>query len=414
MHTASQTTPAPRFSTFRSLQKHPNFRLYWIGAGLSNVGTWMQMVAQGWLVYELTRSTLLLGLVSFAGSIPILVLALYGGVLADRMERRRLMIVTQTGMMLLAFLLAAVTFRGVVTVWHIMAIAFLNGCVNAINAPVRQSIVADLVPREDLQNAIALNSVQFQGSRMLGPALAGATLAAFGPSWCFFINGVSFLTVIVALFLLKVPPLPPRRAGSALRNVEEGLRYVWKDPTILTLLLVAAIPSLFGQPYQAMLPAVAGGVLHTGATGLGLLQSAAGAGAVVGALIVASSSNLKRRGNLQLRMLLLFGVSLGFFSLSHWLAVSVPIIFVIGLASMAYNSLNMTFIQSLVSDEMRGRVMSLLTLMTLGLQPLGGLQAGIIGDRFGVSVALMFGAGICALVSLIAANSRRAAIKNLT
>src|SRR5437879_6067110 len=176
-----------RFSTFSSLQNNPNFRLYWAGACLSNIGTWMQMVAQGWLVYQLTGSPLLLGLVSFAGSIPILFLSLFGGVLADRFERRRLMVWTQTGMMLLAFLLAVLTLRQVVTVWQIMAIAFMNGVVNAFNAPVRQSIIADLVPRRDLQNAIAINSAQFQTSRMLGPALAGLTLAAFGPGWCFFV-----------------------------------------------------------------------------------------------------------------------------------------------------------------------------------------------------------------------------------
>ncbi len=405
--------PSSRLETFRSLRDHGNFRLYWGGAFLSNIGTWMQMIAQGWLVFQLTNSPFLLGLVSFAGSIPILILSLYGGVLADRIERRRLMLGTQTGMMVLAFLLAGLTFSGVVTVWHIMTIAFLNGCVNAINAPVRQSLVADLVPRADLQNAIALNSVQFQGSRMLGPALAGLAVAAFGPAWCFFVNGVSFLTVIAALLLVKVPPLPPRRSQSILRNVQEGLRYVWKEPTIFALLLVAAIPSLFGQPYQAMLPAVAVDILKTGATGLGILQSAAGCGAVVGALIIASSTRAKRRGQLQLRMLLLFGVTLILFSLSRWLPLSVVLIFGIGLASMAYNSLNQTFLQTLVDDEMRGRVASLLTLMTLGLQPVGALQAGIVSDHFGVATALLVGGIICTLVSLGASRARRARLDDL-
>ncbi len=402
-----------RADTFRALRIHPNFRVYWIGAGLSNVGTWMQMIAQGWLVYQLTGSAFLLGLVSFAGSIPILFFSLFGGVLADRVERRRLMVGTQYGMMVLAFFLAALTFRGIVTVWYIMGIAFANGVVNAFNAPVRQSIVADLVPREDLQNAIALNSLQFQGSRMLGPTLAGVTLAALGPAWCFFINGASFLTVIAALMLLKVPPLPPRPRQSVLLNLQEGLRYAWKEPTILALLIVAAVPSLFGQPYQAMLPAVAVGTLHTGATGLGILQSAAGCGAVVGALIIASSTKAKRRGQLQLRMLLMFGVCLELFGLSRWMAVSAPLLFGIGLASMAYNSLNMTFIQTLVQDDMRGRVMSLLTLMTLGLQPLGALQAGIVGDHIGVPFALLLGGIICVLVSLVVAQSKRAGLDEL-
>jgi MFS family permease len=405
--------PPRRFATFSSLQNNPNFRLYWIGACLSNVGTWMQMVAQGWLVYELTGSPFLLGAVSFAGSIPILFLGLFGGVLADRFERRRLMVWTQTGMMLLAFLLAFLTLRHAVTVWHIMAIAFLNGVVNAFNAPVRQSIIADLVPRQDLQNAIAINSAQFQTSRMLGPALAGLTLAALGPGWCFFINAVSFLTVIAALVLMDVPPLPSRRPQPVLRNVAEGLRYVWKEPTIFTLLMIAAIPSLFGQPYQAMMPAFAVSVLHTGATGLGLLQSAAGAGALVGALLIASLAKLKRRGQFQLYMLLAFGFTLELFSLSRWLPVSLGLVFVVGLASMAYNSLNQTFIQSLVDDEMRGRVLSLLTMTTLGLQPLGALQAGVVGDHLGVPFSTLIGGIVCVAVALVAFRAKRARLDEL-
>jgi MFS family permease len=402
-----------RFQTFSSLQENPNYRLYWGGAFLSNVGTWMQMVAQGWLVYQLTGSTLLLGVVSFVGSIPILFLSVFGGVLADRVERRRLMVYTQTAMMLLAFLLAALTFAHVITVWHIMAIAFANGVVNAFNAPVRQSLIADLVSREHLQNAIAMNSAQFQSSRILGPALAGITLAAVGPAWCFFVNGASFLTVIAALLLVSVPSLPPRKPQSMLNNVVEGLRYVRTDATMFALLLVAAIPGLFGQAYQPMLPSVVSNLLQMGATGLGFLESSAGAGALVGALIVASLSRSRRRGRIQLYMLTLFGVALMLFSQSHWLLVSMALVFVIGMASMAYASLNMTFIQSLVDDEMRGRVSSLLTMTTLGLQPVGALQAGAIGQRFGVSSALLLGGLICVVVSFAATRARRAKLDEL-
>jgi MFS family permease len=417
----SETTPSPsvqpmpraRFETFSSLQRNPNYRLYWGGAFLSNVGTWMQSVAQGWLVFQLTGSTFLLGAVSFISSIPILFLSPFGGALADRIERRRLMVFTQTGMMVLAFALAGLTFARVVTVWHIMAIGFLNGVVNAFNAPVRQSLIADLVPRRDLQNAIALNSAQFQSSRILGPTLAGLTLAAVGPAWCFFLNGVSFLAVIAALLLLVVPSLPPRHPQSVLSNVAEGLRYVWKEPTIFALLMVAAIPALFGQPYQPMLPAVVSNVLHAGATGLGLLESAAGAGAVIGALIVASLARTKRRGRIQLYMLALFGLALVLFSQSRWLGVSIALVFVVGMASMAYNSLNQTFLHSLVDDEMRGRVMSLLTLTTLGLQPMGALQAGAMGQRFGVSWALLVGGIVCILVSFAATRAKRARLDEL-
>jgi MFS family permease len=405
--TAVPRSSRAQFQTFSSLQANPNYRLYWLGAFLSNIGTWMQMVAQGWLVYQLTGSTLLLGVVSFAGSIPILFLSVFGGVLADRIERRRLMVFTQIAMMLLAFLLAGLTFAHLITVWYIMAIAFSNGVVNAFNAPVRQSLIADLVPREHLQNAIAMNSAQFQSSRILGPALAGITLAAVGPAWCFFVNGASFLTVIAALLLVSVPALPPRKPQSMLKNVTEGLHYVRTDSTIFALLLVAAIPGLFGQPYQPMLPSVVSNLLQMGATGLGFLESAAGAGALVGALIVASLARSRRRGRIQLYMLTLFGVALILFSQSHWLLVSIALVFVIGMASMAYASLNMTFIQSMVSDEMRGRVSSLLTMTTLGLQPVGALQAGAIGQRFGVSAALLLGGIICVVVSFAATKARR-------
>jgi MFS family permease len=402
-----------RFETFGALQRNPNYRLYWGGAFVSNIGTWMQNLAQGWLVFQLTGSTFLLGAVAFAGSIPILFLSPFGGVLADRIERRRLMIYTQTGMMVLAFLLSALTFAHVVTVWEIMVIAFGNGVVNAFNAPVRQSLVADIVPRRDLQNAIALNAAQFQGSRILGPTLAGITLATVGSAWCFFLNGASFLAVIAALFLLKVPPLPARRPQSVWANLRDGFRYVWREPTIFALLMVAAIPALFGQPYQPMLPAVVQTVLHANATGLGLLEGGAGAGAVCGALIIASLARTKRRGRLQLLMLTLFGIALILFSQSRWMPVSIFFVFFIGLAQMAYNSLNMTFLHSLVDDEMRGRVMSLLTLATLGLQPLGALQMGAVGQQLGVSTALFIGGAVCLVVSFVATRAKRAGLDEI-
>lgn len=413
MSTASQPLRQGRFEAFGPLQRNPNYRLYWGGAFLSNIGTWMQSLALGWLVFQLTGSTFLLGVVSFAGSIPILFLSPFGGVLADRIERRRLMIYTQIGMMLLAFLLAGLTFARIVTVWQIMVIAFLNGVVNAFNAPVRQSLVADLVPRSDLQGAIALNSAQYQGSRILGPTLAGITLAAFGSAWCFFINGLSFLAVIAALLLVVVPPLSPRRPQSVWRNLTEGIHYVWKEPTIFALLMVASIPALFGQPYQPMLPSVVSTLLHADARALGLLESGAGTGAVIGALIVASTTKNKRRGRMQLYMLTLFGVALIFFSQSHWLPSSIGLVFVIGLASMAYNSLNQTFLHSLVDDEMRGRVMSLLTISTLGLQPLGALQMGVVGQQFGINTALFVGGLVCVAVSFIATRAKRAGLDEL-
>ncbi|MDO8671490.1 MAG: MFS transporter [Dehalococcoidia bacterium] len=391
-----------RTHTFSALFKHPNFRLYWFGALASNIGTWIQMVAQSWLVYDLTGSTLFLGLVGFATAIPSLFLALFGGVLADRFERRRLMMATQTGSMLLAFVLASLTLTGITTVWHIMVIAFLNGAVNALNTPVRQTIISDLVSKEDLTNAIAIGSAQFQTSRMLGPAIAGAIIALVGPGWCFFINGLSFLVVIAALFKLKVPPLKAGRARVSMwRNMRDGLGYIRSEPTILSLLALAAIPSIFGMPYIALMPAFASSVLHVGPHGLGLLMSAAGLGAVCGALAVASLQRGSRRGRLMLGAIVSFGLCLAAFAVSHVFVFSFVFLIGVGISSMTYNSLNQSFLQSLADDEMRGRVMSLLTLTTFGMQPFGQLGAGALANYAGPSFAVLLGGVVCVLFALL-------------
>jgi MFS family permease len=365
------------------------------------------MVAQGWLVYQLTGSAFFLGAVGFATAIPTLFLSLFGGVLADRFERRRLMVGTQTGSMLLAFALSYLTLAGHVTVWQIMVISFLNGIVNSLNAPVRQSIVSDLVPKEDLMNAIAMNSAQFQASRMFGPALAGAIVALVGPGWCFFINAVSFLAVIWALLAMKVPPLAAgRRRASMWTNMTEGLGYVRREPTILSLVGLAAIPALFAMPYQALMPAFAQTVLGVGAQGLGLLMSASGLGAVVGALTVASLGRSIPRGRLMLLAVTGFGACLVVFANSHWFALSLVMLVGAGMSSMAYNALNQTFLQTLAQDEMRGRVMSLLTLTTFGLQPFGQLGAGSVAQVLGPSAAVLFGGVICASFALWTLTSR--------
>jgi MFS family permease len=407
-------TSTGRFSTFSSLRDHPNFRLYWIGACLSNVGTWMQSVAQGWLVYQLTGSALDLGIVTFAGTIPVLFLSLVGGALADRVDRRWLMIWSQTGMMILAFILTALTFLGIETVIDIVVLAFFNGICNAFNIPVRQSIIVDLVPRKDLQNALALNSAQFQTSRLFGPALAGIVLALTGPAWCFLINGISFLTVIAALYFLKVPPRVIKPTKSMLRNVGEGLRYVKNTPTILGLILIALVPGIFGQPYQVMMPALALGVLNSNATGLGLLQSGAGAGALVGALFIASLTRSRIRGRIQLGALVLYGIMLLALSQSRWLPLSILFVFGVGLASMSYNSLNQTFVQTLAQDDMRGRVTSVLMLSTIGIQPLGAILAGLIGENFGVPYVFVVGGIVCVLVGVLATRMRGAALAELS
>lgn len=386
-----------RTHTFSALVDYPNYRLYWLGALASNVGTWTQMVAQGWLVYDLTGSTFYLGLVGFATAIPSLFLSLVGGVLADRFERRRLMIFTQAGAMITALLLAYLTISGQVTVWHILAIAFIAGVVNALNVPIRQTIISDLVPRDALLNAIALNSAQFQTSRTLGPAVAGLIVAAVGPGWCFFINGLSFLAVIGALVAMKLPPLEPvQRKTSMRKNLADGIRYVRRDPVILSLVGLATVPSFFGMPYSQLMPAFASSVLHVGAEGLGFLMSCAGLGALVGALAVASLGKGAPRGLLLLGAIIAFGSALAVFAGSQLFAVSALMLVMVGTSSMAYNALNQTFLQTLSEDAMRGRVMSILTVATFGLQPLGTLILGSAASVVGPQLAVVTGGLVCA------------------
>ncbi len=359
------------------------------------------MVAQSWLVYQLTGSALLLGVVSFIQAIPAVFLSLVGGVLADQVERRRLMIVTQTGSMVLAFLLAALTLLHVVQVWHIMVIAFLAGLVTALNTPVRQGIVSDLVPREDLQNAIGINSAQFQSSRLFGPALAGLVVAQVGAGWAFFANGLSFLAVIASLLMLKLPPWRPQTHREPfLKSATTGVQYVFRHDILGILVLAAAVPAFFAMSYQTLLPVFAQDLLHTDAQGLGFLFSGSGAGALLGALGVASLTGFRRRGLLQLVALVLFGSGLVLFALSHNLVLSVVLLMVTGLGSQIFNSINQTFLQTLAPDALRGRILSVLTLTTFGVMPFGNLVAGALAQQFGPTLVLALGGSITALFAL--------------
>lgn len=388
--------------TFGALRRHPNFRLYWTGALCSNIGTWMQTLAQSWLVYDLTGSALLLGVVNFVQGVPALFLSLVGGVLADRIERRTLMLATQATNMVLAFLLAGLTLTGLVRVEHIMAIAFLSGLVNAINTPVRQGIISDLVPKSDLQNAVAVNSAQFQTSQLVGPAIAGIIVATAGAGWAFLLNGMSFVAVIFSLLRLRLPPWKaPARKLSLWQSAVEGIRFVFRHEVLGTLVLIAAIPAIFGRPgSQSLMPVFAESVLHVGPEGLGALMSANGAGALFGALAAASLGGFRQRGLLQLLMGSAYGVLLFLFAFSRRLDVSMALLFAGSACSMIFSSLNQTFLQLLAPDEMRGRVLSVLTLTTFGLMPLGSMAAGAAAEQWGASAAVAAGGAVCALFAL--------------
>ncbi len=390
----SEPVPA-RFSverTFAAL-KYRNYRLWFLGQLGSLVGTWMQITAQGYLVYELTRSPAYLGYVGFAGGIPSWVFMMYGGVISDRMSRRTLMIVTQTSMMLLAFVLAALTFAGTVQAWHIIVLAFLLGVANAFDAPARQAFVLEMVERKDMVNAIALNSMMFNAATAVGPAIAGIAYALVGPAWCFTINGLSFLAVIAALLLMKLKPIVKREhKASAVQELHEGLTYVAHHTIIRALILIALFVSLFALGYSTLLPAWAVSILGGNATTAGLLQSMRGIGSLIGALMIAALGRVNFKGRLLTLGTFLFPLLLLVFAAVKWVPLSLLVILGVGLGSMiVFNMLNV-LIQTLVNDDLRGRVMGIYTLAFFGSGPIGALLAGSLANAAGEPFTIVLGA----------------------
>ncbi len=392
---------APRRGMFASLA-HREYRRYWIGLFLSNVGTWMQAVAQGWLVLRLSDSAFLLGLVGFAGSIPTLLLAPLAGVAADRLDRRRLLLATQVTQMACAFTLAAAVYGGFVSVTLVAAVAVVNGVANALTTPAHQTLFLDLVGREDLTNAIALNSMQFNLSRIVGPALAGLAIAAFGEAACFLLNGISFVAILVPLAML--PALEPsrRRARSAWIDLRAGLRFARRHPLIPQLLVLIASLAVFGTPAVTMAPLFAKNLLGVGPEGLGGMLSAVGVGAVATALLMASGGDFRRKGAGVLAASGGFALSLIGFALSRSYALSLACLVLLGGSMTSTASLVNTLLQKNAPDRMRGRVISLYAVAWLGLVPLGSLQAGIVAERFGAATALLVGgAGITLTLVLL-------------
>ena len=373
------------------------FRIYWLGMFVSLVGTWIQNVAQSWLVFELTHSAFLLGVVGFLGSIPILIFSLLGGVLADRINKRNILIFTQVFFMLFAFLLAFLTQFQLIKPQQIMIIAFLNGIIMAFDAPARQAIVVELVGKENLVNAIVLNSVAFNSSRIIGPAIAGLFISVIGMSGCFYLNGISFLAVIVALFWIKLGKSTVQKNNSAFSDLKEGLFFIGRNRLILALVSMVAAVSLFGISYVILMPVFANNVLHVGVKGLGVLMSSAGIGALVGALVLARLGDFKYKGKLLIWSVFSFGFSLIMLSLSREYFLSIISLICVGYSSVTAIALINTLIQIKVPDAFRGRVMSLFMITFAGIMPFGNLISGSLAQAFGVSVGLF----LCGLVSLI-------------
>jgi len=356
--------------------RNRNFRLFWTGNFLSNIGTWMQNVAQGWLVVTLTNSSFWLGVVGFAGSIPFLIFTLFGGVVADRVNKRRLLVVTQTAMMVLAFLLAGLTYFKMIGVWSVAAIAFANGVAMAMNAPSYQALVPKLVPREDLTNAIALNSAQFNMSRILGPTLGGYAMLLLGIAGNFFLNGLSFVAVLWALVKMRFPEEQPVRHESVLRSLRSGFVYLNSHPQMRVLMAMTAVVSFLAMPFITFIPYFAKIQLNAGETGLGWLLACSGTGSVLGALTIAVLGNIRRRGIVLTVTGVVFFVAIAAFSESHRLALSEVLAFIEGFNGILMISCFNVSLQHLSSDAMRGRIMSIYATSFLGLPPLGSLMAG--------------------------------------
>ena len=400
--------PAHTFSALR----HPHYRRFWWGGLVSLIGSWIQITAQGWLVYDLTGSPFMLGTVTMVNTVPTMLLGLVGGAVADRSEKRHLLLATQGTFMLVSAILAALTLTGRIAVWHILALSAASGVAAALDMPARQSLLAYLVDRDDLMNAIALNSAVFNGSRIIGPVVAGAIIDRFGdrtgPGLSFALNTASYLAVLAALATIPVNSRPPADERQHLvRAVREGLTFALGQPVLRTLLALMAVTGVFGLSYTVLLPVFARDVLHVAARGYGLLLTASGLGATAGVLALATT----RPRRLEPVIFALHGactVLLAAFAASPAFPVSLALIVGVGATMTAYLSATNTTIQALVPDALRGRVMSLYILAFFGTAPLGGLVMGALAQAAGARVAVAVGAAVCGVAWCAVQGWRRA------
>lgn len=386
---------------FRAL-RHRNFQLFFAGQLISLIGTWMQTLAQSWLVYRLTKSAALLGSVGFAAQIPVLFLGPVAGIVADRHRRHRIVIATQTAMMLQALLIAALTLAKIITVEEIFVLAFLLGVCNAYDIPARQSFLVEMVGQDDLMNAIALNSSMFNSARIIGPAVAGIMVAALGEGMCFLLNGISFIAVIAGLLLMRIENEPVDRKGRGkMQQLREGLHYVYKNPGLRSLLLLLGVVSLSGMSYMILMPIFADQILHQGARGLGWLMTAAGFGALMAALWLARRKQVLGLDRVVAWATASFGVSLILFGFSKDFWLSCVLLVPAGFAVMVQMAATNTLVQSIVTDSMRGRIMGFYTMMFLGIAPFGSLIAGFLAQRFSAPLAVKLGGVACVVCALI-------------
>lgn len=377
--------------------RHRNYRLFFSGQFISLIGTWMQSVALSWLIYRLTGSSLSLGLMGFVSQFPVFLFSLPSGVLADRLNRHRILVGTQVASLLQASVLAALVMSGLVQIWHLYVLAALLGIINAVDIPARQAFVIEIVGKEDLHNAIALNSSMFNAARVVGPSLAGILVALIGEGWCFTLNAVSFLAVIAGLLLMRLDRRPtPAARASVLAHILEGCRYAWSQPVVRAALLLLGVGSLVGVAYLTLMPVFAGDILRGGPKTLGVLVASAGVGSMLGALALAA-----RRGTAGLERIVLlstyaFGVFQVAFAFSRDLTLSTVILLPLGFSMIVYMAGVNTLLQTLVPDELRGRIMALFSMMIIGMAPFGSLLAGGLAHLVGApwTVALCGAASV--------------------
>ena len=402
--TARSVPAAPQSALGRtfSAMRYRDFRLLWIGAFTSTVGTWMQTVAQGWVVLSMTNSAFLLGVDGFLSTGPMLLFSLFGGVIADRVERRKIMLASQYLQMTFAFVLGFLLWTHTVKVWHIFLMSFLTGSAQSFSGPAYQSLLPLLVKREDVSNAIAMNSMQFNLARVIGPVLAAMTMAAWGPASCFGLNGLSFVAVIIAFYLIRTPPIDSsEKKTGILDEMRAGFSFVVSRKTLLLLTFLAFAGTFLGMPIVTFLPVVAKSIFHLGATGYSSMVAVYGVGSVAGALFVAASAHLAKKGRIALLMQLSFACLMVGFAVSRSLPLSLVISFAAGACIVGMISLYSSLVQLATPDAMRGRVMSIFMLAFRGGMPIGNLMAGYVAQRWSISIALAVNGTILAIVALV-------------
>ena len=377
--------------------RHRNYRLFFSGQSVSLVGTWITRIATSWLVYRLTGSALLLGVVGFCGQIPTLVLSPFAGVLVDRFDRHRILVITQFFSMLQSLALALLALPGIIKVWEILALQVVQGVINAFDTPARQSFIVDMIEdRADLPNAIALNSSMVNGSRIIGPSIGGIVIAAVGEGWCFMLDAISYLAVIASLIAMRVAKKQrPETVGRVVEELRAGLSYVSRSVPMRSALLLLALVSTMGMPYTVLMPAIALERLHGGPHTLGFLMTASGLGALAGALYLASRNSVLGLGKAMVLSTIVFGIGLMAFSQSRVIWLSLILLPIVGGGMMVETASTNTILQTIVEEGMRGRVMSFYTMAFLGTAPLGSLLAGVLADRIGAPLTILFGGLAC-------------------